>query len=493
MEMQVSPGKFSGRFVWRDLALVVTLAFIGAVAFQGSRGIYETTEGRYAECARETLASGNWDEPILNGRPHWSKPPLTYLAIMAGTQVLGNNPWGVRAYLVVAMVLASGAIWWAGGSIWGAGAGRWAGVVFATAPAMAGAAHVVSADMLTVLWVALAIAAFWHGAASHAAWAWLGSWLFLGLALLTKGPPALLVPGVVLPIAWGIMRSGGAPRIDRRIAWGGLALFLLVGVSWFAWKAWRTPGLMAYWIGDEIVGRTFRDRFHRDQGFLFVLISYVPTLVLGTGPWVPLILWRGRPVRDWWRPDMRLPLLARAARLSLAAGVVIPFAVFAFSKSKMPLYVVPLLVPLCLGLGRALDVLVEQGRLPARTVGAWAGVMLALIVTVKGAWGQVDRRKDMTRLAATLEPVLAREGFQELFTVSRFPRNGLEFHLGRKIENVHARAFLAHMNSRAAAGEQAAYLAGRKEWALLATQSPMPVRTVDLGKHWLLISAATNR
>ena len=84
MERAKTSGECQGRYDWRSLGLVAVLAFVGTTAFQGSRGLYETTEGRYAECARETLASGDWDDPILNGRPHWTKPPLTYMAIMAG-------------------------------------------------------------------------------------------------------------------------------------------------------------------------------------------------------------------------------------------------------------------------------------------------------------------------------------------------------------------------------------------------------------------------
>ena len=487
MERAKTSGECQGRYDWRSLGLVAVLAFVGTTAFQGSRGLYETTEGRYAECARETLASGDWDDPILNGRPHWTKPPLTYLAIMAGTRALGNNPWGVRAYLIVAMVLAAGATWWAGSAIWGAGAGRWAGAAFATAPAMAAAAHVASADMLTTTWVALAVAAFWHGVRHRSSWAWLGVWTFLGLALLTKGPPALLVPAAALPAAWWYVRRKGGARIDRRVAWGGWGLFLLVGVFWYVSEALETPGLWSYWIGDEIVGRNLRDEFDRNRGFAFVLTDYLPTLLLGAGPWIPIILWRGRPLRDLWRAGPDLPLPAQAARVSLAAGVVLPFAVFALSKSKMPLYVVPLFVPLCLGLGRGLDLLIGQNRLRPRTVGIWLGVLLSLIVAVKGVWARVDRPKDMTRLAAWLEPALARGEFQDLYTISRAPRNGLEFHLGRLIENVPAAAVPAHVASRIAAGRTAAYLVGKNDWGQLAPHVPGPVRQEALGKHWVLI------
>ena len=55
--------------------LVVVLAIIAAFSFQGSRGIYETTEGRYAEAAREMVETGKYLVPTLDYRPHWTKPP----------------------------------------------------------------------------------------------------------------------------------------------------------------------------------------------------------------------------------------------------------------------------------------------------------------------------------------------------------------------------------------------------------------------------------
>ncbi len=52
------------------LPILLVLAFIAVTAFQGTRGLCKTTEGRYAECAREMSQSGRWLEPVLNGQPH---------------------------------------------------------------------------------------------------------------------------------------------------------------------------------------------------------------------------------------------------------------------------------------------------------------------------------------------------------------------------------------------------------------------------------------
>ncbi|MCK4510708.1 glycosyltransferase, partial [bacterium] len=73
--------------------LLIVLAALLAFAFQGSRGLYETTEGRYAESAREMLETGDWLVPRLDYEPHWTKPPLTYWALAGGMALLGENEW----------------------------------------------------------------------------------------------------------------------------------------------------------------------------------------------------------------------------------------------------------------------------------------------------------------------------------------------------------------------------------------------------------------
>ena len=71
--------------------LPLFVALLVGVAFQGTRGLTETSETRYAECAREMLVTGNWLEPQLEFQPHWTKPPLAYWCIAAGMKVFGAN------------------------------------------------------------------------------------------------------------------------------------------------------------------------------------------------------------------------------------------------------------------------------------------------------------------------------------------------------------------------------------------------------------------
>ena len=464
------------------------VAFAGAVSFQGSRGLYETTEGRYAECARETMAAGDYDDPILNGQPHWTKPPLTYMAIMVGVRAFGNSPWGVRAYLVAAMALAAGAIWLAGTAIWGPKAGMWAGLVFATSPFMAITAHTVSADLLATLWVAAAMAAFWHGHARRSPVSMLAMWVFLGLGFMTKGPPALLVPVASLAVAAVMLRRDGSGHFPSWLSWTGLALFLLVGVLWYAVEAEHTPGLLSYWLGEELVGRNIHGEFNRNPGFWYALVIYLPILLLGAGPWLPLIVLRRRPIQDGWRTAMNPPAAARTAHGSLLAGVAIPFAVFSLSRSKLPLYLAPLFVPWSLMLGRMVDLRIAQGRLQFRTAIVWTGSLLLLIIAGKGIAAFADNPKDMTRLAAALAPALEREGAHSLYTATRRHLNGLEFHLDRRIEHIQPGDVFAHMEERMRSGESPRYVIAKRSWERVAGEASRGMRQESLGRHWLLLA-----
>ena len=88
----------------RTRAALLFLA-LALFATAGLVGLFEPTETRYAEIAREMRASGDFLVPRLNGIPHFHKPPLAYWLTAAGFAACGVNEWGARLPVALASLL----------------------------------------------------------------------------------------------------------------------------------------------------------------------------------------------------------------------------------------------------------------------------------------------------------------------------------------------------------------------------------------------------
>jgi 4-amino-4-deoxy-L-arabinose transferase-like glycosyltransferase len=380
-----------------QVIVLIVLAVALAFGFQGSRGLYETTEGRYAEAAREMIETGDWLVPTLDYEPHWSKPPLTYWALAGGMLLLGENEWGVRLAPAVAYLLVAWAVFGLGSSMWDRRTALAAALVYATAPLAVLAATSVSTDPLLAAWEALAALAYWRALASRGArsprsWIVL-FWLFVGLGFLTKGPPALLTLLAVLVYhGWRSATGRPSPALASPT---GLLVFAVVGLSWYVAVALREEGLLGRLLREEVVDRVASSRFRRNPEWHHALSVLVLPFVLGLGAWLGLVppVWRAWRERiggsPWWRE-----LARREALLFCAIWIAAPLLVLSFSKSRLPLYVLPFLPAAALILGRGIAVAGSAGRLRSAPV-AVAVCSAVVLLAVKGIAGGIEVESDI--------------------------------------------------------------------------------------------------
>ena len=96
--------------LWRSPAAQVTglIALAGAIFFfhLGSYGLWEPDEARYAEIAREMLASGNFIVPHLNYVPYIEKPPLLYWLEAMWMALMGVNELAARMTPALAALMS---------------------------------------------------------------------------------------------------------------------------------------------------------------------------------------------------------------------------------------------------------------------------------------------------------------------------------------------------------------------------------------------------
>ncbi len=406
------------------------LAVLLALVLLGHRGIWDPDEGRYTNVALNMLESGNWLEPMRSDEVgHWTKPPLTYWAIASSVAVFGQNPWAARlpaalSYLVCVLLAARIARRLA------PGAQLPAALAYATMPFAVGAAHLITTDYVLAACEAVAMWAYVEARFGDPTRArrWLATlWAGFALAVLAKGPPGLLP--LLAVVAFELL-TRGSPR-PRLLQWQGLLLFLAIALPWYVAVVQRNPGLLQYFLGNEVVARVATNEFNRHGEWYGWLAIYGPTLLLGTLPWTGALLrWaRGLPaaMRGWRTREGRG---TDAAGLLLALWVLLPLLVFCVSRSRLPLYVLPLFVPLAVlaarqraGEGRALP------RWP------WLAAWAALLVGLQVALGFWPTHKDAEAWAREIR-ARAPGPISEVLIVQDMARYGLHLELGVEVEKL---------------------------------------------------------
>lgn len=393
------------------------VALLMALMFQGARGLWDPDEGRYSNVALEMVDSGDYLTPRRNHETlHVTKPPVTYWAIAASVNTFGRSEWALRLPMAFAYALTVAMVFSLGRTL--VPRRPWLpALVYLACPLPFLAAGVVTTD--TVLTCAetaamLAYVRFRFGGGSAR---WLDAmWALFGLAFMVKGPPALLP---LLAVAAWEYRQRSLVVVARPL---GLAAFVAIGLSWFAWIIHHYPDLLSYFVGHEVVGRVASAEHDRHGEWYGGFVIYLPTLVLGALPWSAAAIWR-----RWLHPDA--PPLPDASRF-LWLWLGLPLLVFFLARSRLPFYLLPLFVPLSLLVAMSLADLAPNRRRYLLTA-AW----LVLMIATKWLISTVPSDQDARALARELGALMPSPP-QEILFVETKARYGLRFYLGGEIETI---------------------------------------------------------
>lgn len=412
---------------------VLLLAAVVAFACQGSRHLWEPDEGRYTAVASLMLATGDWMTPRLDEeRPHYTKPPVTYWLVAASLGAFGNNEWSARlpnAFAFVATALLVLGI-----------ARRllpdhapFAAAVWVTMAGPALAANIITPDTLLALFETLALYGFVAASACEP-----GRpldrgrlrlmWLGFALAFATKGPPGLLPLAAIL--AW-MVRQGRWRELPSVLAPLGLAVFVVVGLGWYVAVVARDPGLLGYFLQTEVVERVASDDFRRNSGDWAWFSVYGPVLLVGLMPW--LAVWVATRVSRVAAPDVvaTRPWTGSVASL-LHWWILLPLVVLCLARSRMPLYVLPLFVPLALWLaGGIASSRVAWARAPVFT---WIAAAAVLAVKLWAATLHPDT--DSHRLSEKLRPWIATGRYEGIAFIDAVPFYGLRHYTGLPVRHL---------------------------------------------------------
>lgn len=371
----------------RRQALV--LAVVSALTFfvgLHRAAISDSDEAFYAEAAREMVESGDWLTPRFNYELRFQKPILYYWLAAAAYRVAGVSEAAARVPSALAglgLVLVT----WCAGRRYATPRGAFIGaLVVASNFGYFFIARLALPDLPLALFIVSATAAGLEAARAYGGdmavrgrglpWLLLSS-VCAALAVLTKGPVGVVLPAlVVVPVAAAAWRRGdGAWRLPASHLFAAFGVFVAVAAPWFLVMAGEHGiGFLRQFFVGENLERFASDRYNEPRSVLF----YVPVVAGGLLPWSPLLLLGIPRAVRWLR---RVQPLSRDEAW-LVTWALVPLIFYSLSVGKQPRYVLPVLPPIALLVGSALDRRTTQkGRAPQAV--AWgvtaSGILLAAI------------------------------------------------------------------------------------------------------------------
>ena len=260
--------------------------------------VTDTAESNYALTAKEMVLSGNWLSPQIYGRYWYDKPIFYYWELAASFSLFGFTEWAARlpsALLGCANVLGT---FWFTRRIYGERAAWGAAILLGTSLEFWLLSKAVITDAALFFFINGAVAAFYLGYKENRKHYYL-CWLFAGLAVLTKGPIGIALPGFscLLFLIWKkALREMGHVHF-----FSGLLLFLAAGGSWYFYMylAHGSDFLLNFFGVHNFLRATVAEHARQNVWWFYIAIFFA-----GFAPWslaAPRALWKLRKVFKNWR------------------------------------------------------------------------------------------------------------------------------------------------------------------------------------------------
>jgi len=339
ISQQNPPISNAARIGWA--VLIVATLYVCYFSHLGAIGFVGPDEPRYAWIARDMMESGDWVTPRLYGKPWFEKPPLLYWGAALSFKLFGVSEAAARLPSAISALLATLALAWLALRLYGAEIARWLLLLLPTTVGMIGFSHAAATDMpfSAMLTIAMVCAAVVLGLTRNEnspiipQTPWLALLLFgffLGLAVLAKGPAAVILSGGAV-FFWALITKRWRDSF-RLFHPAAIASFCITALPWYILCARRNPDFFRIFIIEHNFKRYLTPEFQHIQPFWF----YVPVLLLAILPWTMSF---AIALRGAWRSKSTDRLNPQG--LYFSCWAMFPVFFFSLSKSKLPGYILP--------------------------------------------------------------------------------------------------------------------------------------------------------
>jgi len=319
-------------YLW--IGLLVIVMALGSIVLStniGGYSIYLLDEAKNAQCATEMMESGSWIVPTFNGELRTDKPPLHYYFMSLAYAFFGVNEFAARFFSVVFGVLTLATVYLFSQRYIGIRSAVFVSLALLSSIGFTLQFHLAVPDPYLIFLIVIAIFSFYEGYISNKP-VWIYSfYIACALAMLTKGPIGIIIPGGVA-IIFGVIRNGVKLKWIKDLRpHHGLAIFLIITLPWYLSVGFMTDWA---WVKGFFIDHNynrFLNPLEGHGGFFLLPLGYLVVMALPLG--IFSISAIGQAIKGRANDFILLSLLT--------VGLIL--LIFMISATKLPNYVSPAL------------------------------------------------------------------------------------------------------------------------------------------------------
>ena len=291
--------------------------------------IYILDEAKNAECAREMLINNDFIVPYFNGQLRTDKPPLHYFFMAASYEIFGVSAFSARFFSGVFGALTILITFLFARRYINEKAAWLAALVLLSSLHFNFQMRLSVPDPYLIFFMTAGFMCFYlFMNETNKKWLWL-MYACFGLGLLTKGPIAIALPGLIILLflilskqfSWKFVGSMNMPL--------GVVIVLAIALPWYWLNYEATNGLWTEGFFLKHNLKRFSDTMEGHGGFFLLPLIMV---ILGL---LPLGVFCIQALFLAWKERTNKVLLFC---LCIVLGIIV---FFSFSQTKLPNYTAP--------------------------------------------------------------------------------------------------------------------------------------------------------
>jgi len=374
---------------------IFVAAFAFFLLFGQALPVTDPVESNYALTAKEMVLSHDWVSPRIYGEVWFDKPAMFYWLLAAGYSLFGFTEIAARIVPACFGALGVTLLYWFTARVANHRQALIAAVILGTSFQYFLLSKLLITDSVLFVFNAASLVCFYSGysaTTNKQHWYWL-MYAFFGLAVLTKGPVGVLLPGLVMLLFLAHQRKWS--ELGNMKILTGVLIFTAVALPWFVTMYIKHgEAFVQSFFGVHNYLRATVSEHPKDNVFYY----YFAILPLSVMPWTGVVLGGMYEACRKVRNGCGLAAF-------LLIWLVTFFSFYSLMATKYVTYIFPVLFPAAILAGQFTERLIKEYP---RKLGYWVGIPLTLLLVIFAAASYLYLgRINVILVIAISAPVLA--------------------------------------------------------------------------------------